>query len=54
MKLIDKKNRGVIYYKGYGINFYHNEYRASAYANPTFTHTNLKKLKKLINQYLKR
>jgi len=54
MKLIDKQNRGVIYYKGFGINFIRGEYRAAAYSEPTFTHTNLKKLKQLINEYLRR
>jgi hypothetical protein len=53
MTSIEKKNRGVIYYKGFGINFYHNQYEAAAYANPTFCNTNLRKLKKEINSYLK-
>ena len=49
----NKRNR-VIYFKGYGINYLHKEYTASAYANPTFTHTNLAKLKQNINEYLRR
>ena len=54
MKLIDKKNRGVIYYKGFGINFCQGQYQATAYDKPTFTNTNLKKLKQQINEYLRR
>jgi|GEM_PF-3840310 len=40
-------------YKGFGINLIRNEYTASAYANPTFFGSNLAKIKKAINQYLK-
>lgn len=40
-------------YKGYGINLVNNQYRAEAYANPTFYSNNLAKLKKAINQYLR-
>jgi hypothetical protein len=54
MKLIDKRNGGVIYYKGFGINFIHDQYEASAYSNPTFYNTNLAKLKQKINEYLRR
>jgi hypothetical protein len=42
-----------IQYKGFTINYIGGEYRADAYANPQFTNTNLAKLKKEINQYLK-
>ena len=42
-----------IQYKGFTINYLRGEYRADAYANPQFTNTNLAKLKKEINQYLK-
>lgn len=54
MTNLEKRNRGVIYYKGFGINWISGEYTARAYANPTFTNTNLKKLKQQINEYLKR
>ena len=40
-------------YKGYGIRFINGEYRAEAYASPQFTETNLSRLKKIINNYLK-
>ncbi len=40
-------------YKGYGINLIQKEYTASAYANPTFYGTNISKIKKAINQYLR-
>jgi len=53
MTRVEKINRSVIYYKGFGINFYASEYVAAAYANPTFTNTNLSKLKKQINNYLR-
>ena len=42
-----------IQYKGYTINYINGEYRADAYSNPQFTNTNLAKLKKEINQYLR-
>ena len=42
-----------IQYKGFTINYIKGEYRANAYANPEFINTNLAKLKKEINQYLK-
>jgi hypothetical protein len=54
MTNLNKKNRGVIYFKGFGINFQHDQYEAEAYANPTFTNTNLKKLKQEINIYLRK
>lgn len=47
------QNGTVKYYKGYGIVKYHGEWEAAAYANPTFNHTNLAEIKKLINQYLR-
>jgi len=40
-------------YKGFTINYLRGEYRADAYANPQFSNTNLAKLKREINQYLK-
>ena len=40
-------------YKGYGISLNSNQYIAKCYANPTFYGTNLAKIKKAINQYLK-
>ena len=48
----DKSNR-VILFKGFGINFIRGEWRAEAYANPSFYNTNLTKLKKEINNYLR-
>jgi hypothetical protein len=42
-----------IQYKGFTINYLRGEYRADAYASPQFTNTNLAKLKKEINEYLK-
>ncbi len=51
---LEKRNRGVIYHKGFGINWRSGEYTASAYANPTFTNTNLRKLKQEINECLRR
>jgi hypothetical protein len=51
---LEKRNRGTIYYKGFGINWRSGEYKAAAYSNPTFTNTNLGKLKQQINEYLKR
>ena len=42
-----------IQYKGFTINYLRGEYRADAYASPQFTNTNLAKLKKEINQYLR-
>lgn len=53
MTELQKYKRGPIYYKGYGINYINGAYRAEAYANPSFSNTNLAKLKKRINQYLK-
>jgi hypothetical protein len=40
-------------YKGLCILFIRGEYRAEAYASPQFTDTNLKRLKKKIDNYLK-
>lgn len=40
-------------YKGFTINRIGNTYRADAYASPQFSGTNLNKLKKEINNYLK-
>jgi hypothetical protein len=40
-------------YKGFGIHFIRGSYRTIAHANPQFENTNLTKLKKEINQYLK-
>ena len=45
--------KSIQYYKGFGINLIQNEYTASAYANPTFYGTNVAKIKKAINQYLR-
>jgi hypothetical protein len=42
-----------IQYKGFTINYLRGEYRADAYASPQFTNTNLAKLKKEINEYLR-
>lgn len=42
-----------IQYKGFTINHMRGQYRADAYANPSFYNTNLAKLKGEINQYLK-
>jgi hypothetical protein len=42
-----------IQYKGFTINYLRGEYRADSYAGPQFSNTNLAKLKKEINQYLK-
>ena len=42
-----------IQYKGFTINYLRREYRADAYASPQFTNTNLAKLKKEINEYLR-
>jgi hypothetical protein len=41
-----------IQYKGFGIRFVNNEYRAESHSSPQFTETNLTMLKKLINNYL--
>ena len=41
-------------YKGYGISKINGEYRANCYANPQFANSNIAKLKKEINQYLKK
>lgn len=49
----EQKRKRILHYKGFVINFLYGEYRADAYANPQFTNTNLSKLKKEINQYLK-
>lgn len=46
------KNGAFIAYKGYGILKIKGEWRAEAYANPTFYDTNLTKIKAKINQYL--
>ena len=41
-------------YKGFGITLVHGvEYRAKAYANPSFIGRNLAKIKRAINQYLR-
>jgi hypothetical protein len=40
-------------YKGFGINYINGSYRAEAYSSPQFTETNLTRLKKLIDNYLK-
>jgi len=40
-------------YKGFGIYFIQNIYRAESYGNQQFTETNLKRLKTLIINYLK-
>lgn len=47
------KRTGVGYYKGYGITYLYSEYRAEAYANPSFYNSNLANLKKQINEYLR-
>lgn len=47
------KNGGYTIYKGYAITKINGEYRAEAYANPSFYSTNLAKIKKQINQYLR-
>jgi hypothetical protein len=40
-------------YKGYGIYLKENQYQASCYGNPFFYVTNLAKIKRAINKYLK-
>ena len=40
-------------YKGFGISYVGNTYTATAYANPTFQGTNIAKIKRAINQYLR-
>ena len=40
-------------YKGYGINLIQKEYTALSYANPGFFGSNLSKIKRAINQYLR-
>jgi hypothetical protein len=52
MKRSEKYDK-VISYKGYTIIFVGNNWRALAYANPQFDNSNLKELKKQINNYLK-
>ena len=50
---LEKRNRGVIYYKGFGINWRSGEYTAAAYSYPNLTNTNLRKLKQQINELLR-
>jgi len=47
------KRTGVGYYKGFGITYIHSEYRAKAYANPSFYSSSLNNIKKQINNYLR-
>lgn len=49
----EQKSKRVLQYKGFGINFIRGQYRAEAYANPSFYDTNLERLKKQIRDYLK-
>ena len=53
VKNIIMAKKDPIQYKGFTINYLRGEYRADAYASPQFTNTNLAKLKKEINEYLR-
>lgn len=52
MTTLEKLNK-VIQFKGFTITFIRSEWRAEAHASPQFCNTNLSKLKKEINHYLK-
>ena len=42
----------LFYYKGFTVDYVCGEYRAKAYANPSFYSTNKASIKKQINEYL--
>lgn len=48
---INRKN--PIQYKGFTINYLRGEYRADSFSGDQFTDTNLARLKKKINKFLK-
>lgn len=54
MTNLEKRNRGLIYHKHFHIAWRSGQYIAKAYSHPTFTNTNLKKLKQQINECLRR
>ena len=49
---MEKDKSLYILYKGFGIQFIKNQYRAGNHTSPEFTETSLVRLKKLINNYL--
>lgn len=46
-------NKDYFQYKGYFVSFVQGEWRAMAYANPSFYNTSKSNIKKQINAYLR-